>query len=145
MKKIMLLGETGCGKTTLSQYLLNQEEHYHKTQQVYYHQNAIDTPGEFFENRFYYNALVSASVEADIIGFVQSIKGQQNYFPPTFSTRFTKPTIGIITKMDLLENPDETVKVEHFLNLAGVETIFPISLRTGVGLTDLTTYLTNED
>ena len=91
MKRVILIGETGSGKTTLMQLLNEWEIKYHKTQQVYFTDNVIDTPGEFLENRFYYNALVSSAVGADCIALVQSITNRQNYFPPCFSSRFTKP------------------------------------------------------
>ena len=36
MKKTMLIGRTGCGKTTLTQKLMNEEVKYKKTQSVTY-------------------------------------------------------------------------------------------------------------
>ena len=61
MKRVILIGETGSGKTTLMQLLNEWEIKYHKTQQVYFTDNVIDTPGEFLENRFYYNCLLYTS------------------------------------------------------------------------------------
>ncbi|MDH6365601.1 ethanolamine utilization protein EutP [Enterococcus sp. PF1-24] len=141
MQKIIFIGETGCGKTTLSQWLQKKERVYHKTQQVYYFDDSIDTPGEFMENRFYYNALVSASVDAKRIAFVQSVKGSQNYFPPYFSSRFTKPTIGIITKVDLISNEEELINARKYLTLAGAKEIFEVSVVDGTGLAELEAYL----
>ena len=40
MKKLILIGRTGCGKTTLTQALLGKKLVYHKTQAVYYGQAA---------------------------------------------------------------------------------------------------------
>ncbi|SJZ67621.1 ethanolamine utilization protein EutP [Pilibacter termitis] len=141
MKKLILIGETGCGKTTLSQYLHNQEQNYHKTQQVHFNDSTIDTPGEFMENPFYYNALVSVAVKAEAVAFVQSIKGAQNYFPPYFATRFPKKAIGIITKMDLLENEQERLQAYKYLKLAGIKTIFEISTLENIGLKELEEFL----
>lgn len=45
MKKLILIGRTGCGKTTLTQALLGKKLVYHKTQAVYYGSVLIDTPG----------------------------------------------------------------------------------------------------
>ncbi|MGM0213343.1 EutP/PduV family microcompartment system protein [Enterococcus sp. AZ109] len=141
MKKIIFVGETGSGKTTLSQWLQQKERVYHKTQQVYYFDDSIDTPGEFMENRFYYNALVSASVDAQIVAFVQNIQGTQNYFPPFFSARFTKPTIGIITKIDLIKDDQALVIARKRLELAGAKKIFEVSLINGEGMDELEKFL----
>lgn len=141
MKKIIFVGETGSGKTTLSQWLQQKERVYHKTQQVYYFDDSIDTPGEFMENRFYYNALVSASVDAQIVAFVQNIQGTQNYFPPFFSARFTKPTIGIITKIDLIKDDQALVIARKRLELAGAKKIFEVSLISGEGMDELEKFL----
>lgn len=140
-QKVIFMGETGCGKTTLAQWLQRKEQVYHKTQQVYYFDDSIDTPGEFMENRFYNNALVSASVDAAIVAFVQDITGSQNYFPPYFSSRFTKPVIGIISKIDLAKDAKQVELAEKRLKLAGVKDVFAVSTLDGTGLEDLEGYL----
>ena len=43
MKKTMLIGRTGCGKTTLTQKLMDEEVKYKKTQAVSYKNKIIDT------------------------------------------------------------------------------------------------------
>lgn len=43
--KIMLVGRTGCGKTTITQRLLEQPLVYQKTQMIIYEGDIIDTPG----------------------------------------------------------------------------------------------------
>ena len=47
MKKIILIGRSGAGKTTLTQALKGEEIKYHKTQYVNYFECIIDTPGEY--------------------------------------------------------------------------------------------------
>ena len=58
MKKTMLIGRTGCGKTTLTQKLMDEEVKYKKTQAVTYKSKIIDTPGEYVENKMYYKSLL---------------------------------------------------------------------------------------
>ncbi|MGX7204245.1 EutP/PduV family microcompartment system protein [Enterococcus pingfangensis] len=141
MKRVIFIGETGSGKTTLMQIINEWEIKYHKTQQVYFTDNVIDTPGEFMENRFYYNALVSSSVGADCVAIVQSITSKQNYFPPCFSSRFTKPMIGIITKTDLKQNQAEFDLAKKRLELAGVKKIFPVSIYEQEGISNFKNFL----
>ncbi|XOS93529.1 EutP/PduV family microcompartment system protein [Brevibacillus laterosporus] len=66
-KIMMLVGRTGCGKTTLTQALMNTELSYRKTQMIETVENIIDTPGEYIENRNYYRALIVTSAECDLI------------------------------------------------------------------------------
>ena len=47
--KIMLIGPSAAGKTTLIQRLIDEEIKYDKTQAVEYIGNFIDTPGEYMQ------------------------------------------------------------------------------------------------
>lgn len=145
MKRVIFIGETGAGKTTLMQIINEWEVKYHKTQQVYFTENVIDTPGEFMENRFYYNALVSSSVNADCVAIVQSITSKQNYFPPCFASRFTKPMIGIITKTDLKQTEEEFELAKKRLKLAGAQKIFSVSIHEQAGIARLKKFLMTKD
>ncbi|MBQ3894631.1 MAG: ethanolamine utilization protein EutP, partial [Clostridia bacterium] len=51
MRKIILIGRSEAGKTTLTQALRGEEIHYHKTQYVNYDDDVIDTPGEYIQSR----------------------------------------------------------------------------------------------
>ena len=46
MKKIILIGQVSCGKTTILQYLNGEELRYRKTQALDVIGVSIDTPGE---------------------------------------------------------------------------------------------------
>ena len=49
MKKIILMGRSECGKTTLTQALKGDVISYHKTQYINHYDVVIDTPGEYAE------------------------------------------------------------------------------------------------
>ncbi len=102
MKKVMFIGPSGSGKTTLYQRMGSFDIDYDKTQAIEFHKNVIDTPGEYLENRGYYSALQVTSVEADVVALVMDCKSRSNVFPPGFARMFTKPIIGIVTKIDLM-------------------------------------------
>ena len=84
MKKIMLIGKTGSGKTTFCQAYKNQELIYKKTQAIDFMDELIDTPGEYIENRVYYKALIVTSNECDIICFLNDPTSDESFLPPGF-------------------------------------------------------------
>ena len=144
MKKTMLIGRTGCGKTTLTQKLMNEEVKYKKTQSVTYKNKIIDTPGEYVENKMYYKALLVLSADAKVIVLVQSAIDGATLFPPKFSTTFPrKEIIGVITKTDL-----ENANVERsrkFLVEAGVTEVFTIGLDDSEGLEEIRKRLVTDE
>ncbi len=132
MKRLMLIGREGCGKTTLIQAIKEIQMIYKKTQAIEFYRNIIDTPGEYIENKSYYKALVVTSADCDIIALMQSSTDEESIFPPNFASMFTKPVIGIITKLDC-EEGDE-VRAFDCLKASGVEDIYSISAFTGLGV-----------
>jgi ethanolamine utilization protein EutP len=144
MKRFMLIGKTSAGKTTLCQRIHDAEIMYRKTQSVEIYNYAIDTPGEYIENRSYYRALVVTSADADIIALVQDITQDINFFPPGFTSVFAKEVIGIITKCDLAKGQGELDRSEDLLKEAGVSKVFRISAYTGEGMEELVSYLNGE-
>ncbi|MCY7008674.1 EutP/PduV family microcompartment system protein [Fusobacterium simiae] len=133
MKKIMLIGRTGCGKTTLTQKLNNEEIKYKKTQAVSYKNRFIDTPGEYVENKIYYRSLLVLSADAKIIVLVQAATDETTLFPPKFATMFSKKeVIGLVTKIDLGNANVERSK--RILLEAGATEVFTIGLNDEKGL-----------
>ena len=72
MKKLILIGRSEAGKTTLLQALRGEKLHYHKTQYVNFGGAVIDTPGEYAENPELGRALALYSYEADVVGLLLS-------------------------------------------------------------------------
>lgn len=76
MKRLMLIGPSQCGKTSLTQGLRGEALHYKKTQAIEWSPMAIDTPGEYLENRCLYSALLTSACEADVIALVLNADAQ---------------------------------------------------------------------
>ena len=72
MKKLILMGRSGAGKTTLIQALTGAEIEYRKTQGIEYGGFLIDTPGEYAENAALGRALALYTYEADVVGLLLS-------------------------------------------------------------------------
>ena len=141
MKRIIFMGRTGCGKTSLTQAIRGNKIKYHKTQYVNYYDVIIDTPGEYAENHHLGRALALYSYEADIVGLLLSSTENYSLYPPNVTPMANREVIGIVTQIDRENgNPD---RAERWLRLAGCEKVFRISSITGEGLKELLDYLNN--
>ncbi len=140
MKKMMLVGSTGAGKTTLMQRLHDDKIGYHKTQYVYDEGDIIDTPGEYLDLGHFKYVLQLHSATADVIAFLQAAHDERLRLPPGFNSYFTKPVIGVISQIDAA-TPEQIERTRQVLQLAGVAKIFEISALTGQGIDDLVDYL----
>lgn len=125
MKKVLLVGKTGSGKTSLTQGLQGQQVVYKKTQAVTYSGVFVDSPGEFLENRRLHSALLTSSVSCDVVGLVQDSTMSTSLYPPGFASMFKKKIIGIVTKVDKESSNPE--KAEKFLKRAGAKEIIRTS------------------
>lgn len=142
MKKIILMGRSECGKTTLRQALNGEAIHYHKTQYINHQQVVIDTPGEYAENHTLGRALALYSYEADVVGLLLSAREEYSLYPPCVTASANRPVIGIVTQID---RPDARVdRAEAWLRLAGCTEIFPVSAVTGEGVEAILDYLSQK-
>lgn len=141
MKKIMLIGGSGAGKTSFCQAIYDLPLEYKKTQAIEMVNLTIDTPGEYVENRALYKALIVSSIEADMILLLQDCTDERNMFPPAFSGMFGKTAIGIVTKTDLVQHDKQVAEAREKLEMAGCEKIFLISNTEKTGISDVKRYL----
>ncbi len=140
-KRIILIGHSAAGKTTLCQYLSHEALRYHKTQTVQIiNQNMIDTPGEYIERTYMRGALMVSSADADMIVLVQDATDHSTIFPPAYTSMYAKPAIGIVTKADLASE-NEIADAKKYLELAGVQKIFVTSSVEGTGFEELSELL----
>lgn len=132
MGKILLIGGIGTGKTSLKQKMLNQEISYRKTQMLEFSNSFIDCPGEYLEIPQYYHVLIDINHRVSEIWALQDAAKNRCIYPPNFTRVFTKPVIGVITKIDLPQANVE--KARSLLENAGVtEEIYLTSALSGEG------------
>ncbi|MDU1411842.1 MAG: EutP/PduV family microcompartment system protein [Clostridium sp.] len=139
MKKIMLVGRSEAGKTTLTQALKGEKIRYHKTQYVNNYDVIIDTPGEYAETATLSGALAIYSYEANVIGLLVSAIEPYCLYPPCVCAIATREVIGIVTKKD--HRDADVEQAVRWLKLAGCEKIFCVSSYTGEGIPDILEYL----
>ena len=143
MNKVIFIGRSGCGKTTLTQALNGESLHYAKTQSVVRDGFTIDTPGEYIESRNFGGALAVYTYESDIVGLLLSADEPYSLYSPNITAMANRPVIGIVTGID--KKYAEPDRAERWLKLAGCKKIFRVSAVTGEGIEDLRTFLSDFD
>lgn len=140
MKKVMLIGETRVGKSSLIGALSATPFKSHRAMAVEYHEGFINTPGEFLENHRFYTALITASADAELIFMLVDATRTTSLFPPSSAAVFNRPVVGIITKIDLPQAV--TARAERFLANTGAHEIVQTSVVNGTGLDELRQIIT---
>lgn len=139
MRKIMLVGRSGAGKTTLTQALKGERLVYRKTQYVDFTGALIDTPGEYIQTKQLGNALALYAYEADVVGLLLAADEPYSLYPPCITCMVNREVIGIVTKVDAPNGQPQ--RAAEWLKLAGCGKIFFVSSRTGEGIAEIFSYL----
>lgn len=139
MRKIVLMGRSEAGKTTLTQALRREKIHYEKTQYVNHYDMVIDTPGEYAQTKKLGKALALYTYEADVVGLLVAANEPYCLFPPNVSCQANREVVGIVTKIDL---PDANVPLaDRWLKNAGCRKIFHVNSKENVGVDEIREYL----
>ena len=143
MNKVILIGRSESGKTTLTQALTGKGIRYEKTQIVQRGDFIIDTPGEYIQTRNFGGALAVYAYESDIVGLLISADEPFSLFPPNITSMANRLVVGIVTGIDKKEARID--RAENWLKLAGCKKIFKVSSTTGEGIEELRDLLSNFD
>ncbi len=144
-RRIMLIGPTGCGKTTLANILNTYEGPLRKTQDMMFGEHTIDVPGSYLENPWMYRHLISAAQNhAGHILVLVDQSAPRDIGSPGFARVFNCPVAGVVTKCDL--NPENESHSFNQLERLGVERpYFKVTAadvnKMATGLEELKTYL----
>ena len=142
MRKIILVGRSEAGKTTLTQALKGEKIQYHKTQYVNYFDVIIDTPGEYAQTAHLGRALALYTYEAQVVGLLLAATEPYSLYPPCITCMTNRDTVGIVTKIN---DPRANVeRADKWLRLAGCKKIFYVDSKTGEGVTEILEYLAEE-
>ena len=142
MRKIMFIGRSEAGKTTLTQAMKGNTITYHKTQYVNHYDVIIDTPGEYLQSKNLISALAVFTAEADVIGLLMDATEPFSLYSPNLTPVCNREVVGVVTKIDhWAAQPAQTAA---WLKLAGCKKIFYTSAYTGEGIADILSYLKEE-
>ena len=142
MRKIIFVGRSEAGKTSLTQAMRGETVTYHKTQYVNCYDVIIDTPGEYAETARVAHALATYSYEADIVGLLISAIEPYSLYPPCVAASANREVIGIVTQIDRPNARPE--RAERWLRLAGCRTVFHVNSTTGEGVWRILEHLREE-
>lgn len=142
MKKLMIVGSKGAGKSSLANWLNNTCQPLRKSEDVIYGKYSIDVPASYLDNRWMARAIIAICQNhaKGLLLLVDATSVSQTY-SPGFARIFNCPVLGIITKVD---HPDCRMKEAlREIYAAGIvdEPIF-LDFSTGRGLKDLHNALT---
>ncbi len=139
MRRLVLIGRSECGKTTLKQVLRGEKITYVKTQYVSQYDILIDMPGEYAENLDLAHAIDVYTAEADVVALCLSATEPYCLYPPNVAPYAHRDIIGIVTKTD--HWGADTDQAVRWLELAGCKKIFCVSAYTGEGIDEIVEFL----
>ena len=139
MRRLVLVGRSECGKTTLKQGLRGEKITYHKTQYVSQYDVLIDMPGEYAENLDLAHAIALYTSESDVVGICISATEPYSLYPPNVTPYANRDIFGVVTKTDHWAADVE--QAHRWLELTGCKRIFHVSAYTGEGVDDIVEFL----
>ncbi|ABO51775.1 conserved hypothetical protein [Desulforamulus reducens MI-1] len=139
-KRIMVVGPTQSGKSSLTNVLNDSARPLKKTQDVIYGKNTIDTPGSYIENASMYRYLIATAQTASHVLMLVDQSRLTEVYPPGFAKSFNCPVIGVINKIDLAPH-NAKLCIQQLKRIGVLEPYFWISLKDNTGVEALKDYL----
>ncbi|WP_291581254.1 EutP/PduV family microcompartment system protein [Clostridium sp. UBA6640] len=139
-KRIMIIGPSRSGKTTIVNALNDYDGPLRRTPDLIYGKNTIDVPSAYIENAWMYKHVIALSQDASHVLILVDQSKCTEIYSPGFAKSFRCPVIGVVTKCDL--TPENEEKCLRQLKIVGVsEPYFHTSFPMGTGIDALKKYL----
>ncbi|AFQ46198.1 EutP/PduV family microcompartment system protein [Desulfosporosinus meridiei] len=142
-KRIMIVGPTQSGKSTLANVLNESSRPLKKTQDIIYGKNTIDTPSSYLENPSMYKYLIATAQTASHLLILVDQSKLIEVYPPAFAKSFNCPVLGVITKIDLAQEFAD-LSIQQLKRIGVNEPYFRISLKDNNGVEALKQYIFSE-
>ncbi|SDG44990.1 EutP/PduV family microcompartment system protein [Desulfosporosinus hippei] len=142
-KRIMIVGPTQSGKSTLANVLNESSRPLKKTQDIIYGKNTIDTPSSYLENPSMYKYLIATAQTASHLLILVDQSKLLEVYPPAFAKSFNCPVLGVITKIDLAQEFAD-LSIQQLKRIGVKEPYFRISLKDNNGVEALKQYIFSE-
>ncbi|MEG2411496.1 MAG: EutP/PduV family microcompartment system protein [Clostridium sp.] len=132
-KRIMVIGPSKCGKTTLVNALNDYQGPLRRTPDMIYGKNTIDVPGAYLENTWMYKHVIAASQDASKVLILIDQSNCTELYSHGFAKLFRCPVIGVIAKCDLMPENEEMC-LRQLKKIGVPEPYFRISFTDGTGI-----------
>ncbi len=139
-KRIMVIGSSRCGKTTLVNALNDYDGPLKRTPDLIYGKNTIDVPSAYLENSWMYKHIIAAAQDASHVLILVDQSNCNEIYSHGFAKSFRCPVIGVITKCDLIPENEEKC-LRQLKNIGVSEPYFNISFPMATGIDALKKYL----
>lgn len=141
-KRIMVIGPSGIGKTSLIKALTGMDGAKKGCQEVYYSSQAMDVPGAYLENPGMHQHLIALSQDASHILMLVDVENGAKRYPPGFAGAFACPVIGVMMKA--VPDMSEDAKMERIQKHLGIKKqIFQVDTKTDYGMNELKYYISH--
>ncbi|MFX0547795.1 EutP/PduV family microcompartment system protein [Hathewaya histolytica] len=139
-KRIMVIGPSKSGKTTIVNALNDYDGPVRPTPDLRYGKNTIDVPGAYIENAWMYSHIIATAQNASHVLIVVDQSNCAEVYSHGFAKSFKCPVVGVITKCDLMPENEEKC-LRQLRNIGVPEPYFHISFEMGTGIDALKKYL----
>jgi len=139
-KRVMVIGPTNSGKTSLVNALNDYDGPIRKTQDIIYGKNTIDVPGSYVESTWMYKHLIAASQDASHVLILVDQSRCDDVYSPGFAKVFRCAVTGVINKTDLMPENEELC-IRQLKQTGASEPYYKISCLYGTGIDALKKHL----
>lgn len=141
MKRWVIVGLENSGKSTLCDYIENEKSKRVNTQDLRYRKKTLEVPSSYLENTWMNNIIIMLAQNQGK-GNIFLLDGARikSMYSPAYAKAFTKPTIGVVTKSDLLEEKGR-LKAKKILEEVVCDKIIFLSFVTNEGINELSDWL----
>ena len=141
MKRWIVVGLEGSGKSTICDLIEGESHSRKKTQDLFYRPKTLEVPAAYLENAWMNNIIIMlAQNQGKANIFILDGSKLESMYSPRYAKAFTKPSLALVTKADLMDQKDRVKALKIMEDLECDQVVFYSDL-TKEGLADLQEWL----